>query len=52
VDIRGLPAGASCLVDANIFIYHLADKTLGVSLRRKRSFRWLNSCPFRSSSNS
>jgi predicted nucleic acid-binding protein len=25
VDIKGLPAGASCLVDANIFIYHLAD---------------------------
>jgi predicted nucleic acid-binding protein len=25
VDIKGLPAGTPCLVDANIFIYHLAD---------------------------
>jgi predicted nucleic acid-binding protein len=27
VDINGLPAGASCLVDANIFIYHLSARS-------------------------
>jgi predicted nucleic acid-binding protein len=27
VDINGLPGGASCLIDSNIFIYHLSGRS-------------------------